>query len=412
MRFPGRLRDMRAAVLLALVAVSVAATADRFDRDIPAAMRREHVPGLSFAVVRNGQLVRSGGYGLANLEWGARVTPDTKFEIASMSKMFVGAAARILIEDGKLNPDEAVSRYFPTAPQSWSGMKVRHLLTMSSGLPEDFGVENIPYNQDVIGPADDATMWRAFFDLRLQAPIGRRFVYSGTNYALLGHIVATASNTSYQEFVRERILAHAGMRDSSFIDNTAVVARRASGYRRTGSGDLKNGWYLGQYLHSRPDVGILTTAPDLAKWLVALEQRKIVRAPEALWEQTVSDTGSPLDYSYGWMTDTWLGHRRQSHAGGYRTGFHTFIARYPDDGIGIVVLTNCDFSAVRDYVNTIAEVFIPGVPDPATQAQKADENPEETQTLIRAMQSLRDGRIDETSTYADAVEPEGIDEIR
>lgn len=398
--------------MVAVLCVSIAATADHLDRQIVAALQQEHVPGLSFAVVRHGRIVREGGYGIANLEWNTAVTPDTKFEIASISKMFAGAAARILIEEGRLDPEAAVGRYLPSVPDSWGTMKVRHLLTMSSGLPEDFGGDSIPYNEDVIGPVDEPSMLRAFYGLSLRAPIGRRFIYSGPNYAMIGMIVAGIAGMPYQQFVHERLFMPAGMSDSSFIDNSGIVVRRATGYRRTRAGELRQGWYLGQYLHSRPDVGVLTTARDLGKWLIALEQRKIVRAPEAIWEATVSDAGLPLDYSYGWISTTWLGHRRQEHSGGYRTGFHTFVARYPDDDVAVVVLTNCDFSAVRDYVALITRAFIPHLADPAAEARKPDGDPAETRRLIAAMQAVREGRVDETAMHADAVEPVGIEEIR
>jgi CubicO group peptidase (beta-lactamase class C family) len=283
---------------------------------------------------------------------------------------------------------------------------------MSSGLPEDFAGDTIPYNQDVIGPADDVAMLRTFFGLTMAAPIGRRFVYSGPNYAMLGMIVAKVAGVPYQQFVRERLFAPAGMVDSSFIENSAIVERRASGYTRTNAGAARQGWYLGQYLHSRPDVGVLTTSRDLGRWMIALGQHRLVHAPEALWEATVSDGGLPLDYSYGWVSDTWLGHRRQEHSGGYRTGFHTFIARFPDDDVGIVVLTNCDFSPVRDYVNLIARTVVANVPDPEAETQKADTNPAKTQTLIAAIESVRRGRIDEVAMYADAIEPVGVEEVR
>jgi CubicO group peptidase (beta-lactamase class C family) len=400
------------AMILALFLLPLASATDRLDRDIQTAMEREHVPGLSFSVVQHGRVVREGAYGFANLEWNARVTPDTKFEIASISKMFAGAAVRILVEERRLDPDDTVSRFIPSAPESWAGMKVRHLITMSSGLPEDFATDLIPYGQDVVAPADESSMMQAFFRLKMVAPVGRRFVYSSPNYTMLGTIVANVSGMPYQQFVREKIFKSAGMTDSSFIDNSAIVARRASGYRRTDARELRHGWYLGQYLHSRPDNGILTTARDLAKWLIALAQRQIIHAPEALWEPAVSDDGLPLDYAYGWVSDTWLGHRRQEHAGGYRTGFHAFIARYPEDDVGVVVLTNCDYSAVRDYVNMIARAYIPNVLDPSAERQKTDAKPTETRRLIAAMQSIRDGHVDEASMYADALEPEGLEEVR
>lgn len=403
---------MRTIAFLALTLAAGFPVADHLGRELDAQRQRDRVPGLSFAVVRHQRIVRQGGFGVANLEWHAAADGDTKFELASISKMFAGAAARILIEEGKLDAEAEIGRYLADLPDGWRGIRVRHLITMSSGLPEDFASDIIPYDQDVVAPSDEPSMLRAFATLRFASPVGARFVYSGPNYALLGMIVRTVAGMPYQDFVRDRIFTPAGMRDSSFIDNSAVVLHRASGYRRTAAGELRQGWYLGQYLHSRADVGVLSTAPDLARWVIALEQRKIVRRPEALWEPTVSDTGTPLDYAYGWWSDTWLGHRRQSHSGGYRTGFHTFVARYPDDDLAIVVLTNCDFSNVRDYVNTIARAFITDAPDPATEANTADAAPSRTTRIAAAITSLQSGRLDETVMFPDAIEPVGIDELR
>ncbi len=393
---------------LLVVAVGAAAARDSLDTAIRTAMTRERVPGLSFAVVRHGRIVRQGAYGYANLEWNTPVTSRTRFEIASLSKMFVGAAARTLIEEGRLDPEAAVDRYFQGVPESWHAMKVRHLMTMSSGLPEDFASDLIPYNQDVTTPYDDASMLRAFFSLKMLAAPGERFIYSSPNYAMLSMIVSNIAGKPFPDFVRERIFTPAAMADSSYIDNRAIVPQRADGYRKIEGGELRKGWYLGQYLHARPDDGVSTTAVDLAKWIIALEQRKIVREPERLWEAAVADSGRPLDYSYGWITDTWLGHRRVEHSGGLRTGFHTFIARYPDDDLAVVVLTNCDFSQIRDYVGAVARTYIPGVPDPSQEATRPDADPAATGQAIAALRSVVSGSVDEGKMYADAVEPVGI----
>lgn len=401
----------RSLVSLAVAACAAfAAAPDRLDSQLRRQLEADHVPGLSFAVVRGGRIVRSGAYGYGNLEWRAPVSDTTKFEIASISKMFVGAAARILIEEGKLNPENPVGGYFHGIPASWQAMKVRHLITMSSGLPEDFASDLIPYDQDVTTSFDDASMVRAFFKLRMAAPVGARYVYSSPNYAMLGMIVASVSGKPFPEFVRERIFTPAGMAGSSYIDNAAIVRERADGYRRTASGELRKGWYLGQYLHSRPDDGVLTTAVDLARWLIALDARRIVRDPGKLWEPTTSDEGRPLDYGYGWTQETWLGHRREDHAGGYRTGFHAFIERFPDDDLGVVVLTNCDFSPIRDYANLIARVFIRDVPDLAAQSDVRDANPAETERSIAALRALAGGAVDSTLMYPDAIEPAGLKE--
>ena len=399
------------AVLVSAIASYAAggSATDRLDAQLRRQLEADHVPGLAYAVVRGGRIVRGGAFGYANVEWKTPVSVHTKFEIASISKMFAGAAARILIEEGKLDPESPVGAYFHGIPESWEKMKVRHLVTMSSGLPEDFASELIPYDQDVTTPFDDASMVRAFFNLKMAAPVGARYVYSSPNYAMLGMIVANLSGKTFPEFVRERIFGPAGMTESSYIDNSAIVPERADGYRRTASGELRKGWYLGQYLHARPDDGVLTTATDLARWLIAVDGRRVVRAPDELWQPTTSDDGRPLDYAYGWIQDTWLGHRREEHSGGYRTGFHTFIERFPDDDLGVVVLTNCDFSPIRDYANLIARAFMPGVPD-LVAAGVRDENPAETERSINALRTLAAGAVDTALMDPDAIEPIGIEE--
>ena len=391
--------------------VGFTATHANLDAAIRTLMGTERVPGLSFAVVRGGRIVRTGSYGFANLEWKTPVSVHTKFEIASISKMFAGAAARILIEDGKLDPESPVGAYFHGIPDSWRGMKVRHLITMSSGLPEDFGNDTIPYDQDVATIFDDASMVRSFFNLEMPSPVGTRFHYSGPNYAMLGLIVANVSGVPFADFVRQHVFIPAAMTESSYIDHAAIVPERAEGYRRTASGDMRKGRYLAQYLHARADVGVLTSAGDLARWLIALEQGRVVREPEKLWEPTTSDAGRRLDYAYGWFQDTWLGHRRFQHSGGYRTGFRTYIARYPDDDLGVVVLTNSDFASLSDYLDLIVRQYITDVPKLDAAAMEHDTDPAETARSIRALQSLARGSIDESIMFADAADPFGADAI-
>src|SRR3954471_20606919 len=97
------------ASVLAIWMMAAVITADDLDRALVAEMSAQQVPGLAFAVVRGGQIARTGAYGYANLEWKAAAAPDTRFEIASVSKMFTGAAARLLVEEGRLDPEAPVA---------------------------------------------------------------------------------------------------------------------------------------------------------------------------------------------------------------------------------------------------------------------------------------------------------------
>ncbi len=398
-------------VTILFLAISAAYVfGDALDQKIQQEMSRQNVPGLTLAIVKDGKIVRLSAYGYADLEWHSKTTNNTRFEIASISKMFTGAAIRILIEQGKLNPDELVSKYFENVPESWKTLKVRHLLTMSTGLDDDWGTDLIPYNADVTTPTNNVDMLKMFFQMKPVSPIGAEFHYSSPGYAMLGMIVEKISGQPLSQFIAEQIFKPSGMTQSSFIDNFAIIPERAQGYRKSNDQILK-GWYLGQYLHSRPDVGVLTTAHDLALWIIALEQHKIVKDLDKLWEPTVADSGRPLDYNYGWFVDTLLGHRRLSHAGGYRTGFHTFIARYPDDDLSVIVLTNCDFSDIRNYVLFATQQFIKDLPDPNSQSTKKDDDPAESAKVIAAVQSLSQGKLDSALMNADALEPLGISEV-
>src|SRR5438270_630398 len=120
-------------------------------------------------------------------------------------------------------------------------MKIRHLIDMSSGFPEDFGGPTIPYDQDVTTPNNDVSLIKSFTTLTMVAPIGQRFSYSSANYAMLGMIVSKLSGMTYADFVKKRIFGPAGMSDSSIIDNSAIVSHRAEGYRKSDKGELKRG---------------------------------------------------------------------------------------------------------------------------------------------------------------------------
>lgn len=325
--------------------------------------------------------------------------------------MFTGAAARILIEEGKLDTEDPVSKYFSDVPESCKAMKVRHLLTMSTGFKEDWGNDDlIPYSAEVLKPSNDADMLKMFYEMKPAAPIGTEYHYSSPAFAMLGMIVSKISGQPLSKFIDEHIFQPAEMTESSFIDNWAIIPEKAEGYRMK-DGQILKGWYLGHYLHERPDVGILTTVGDFAKWIICLEQGKIVKEPQKLWMASVADSGRPLDYSYGWITDTVLGHRRFQHSGGLRTGFHTFVAKYPDDDLTVIAFTNCDFSNPDRFVLITTIEYLKGLPDPGIETTKPDADRAGTAELIETIKQLSGGKIDAAHMNSDALEPLGLQEV-
>src|SRR6185295_9129904 len=125
------------AMLLLFLSASPVLRADEVDDYLKAQMEKNHIPGLSVAIVRNGKITKLKGYGLANLEWNQPVTPNTAFQLASSTKPFTGTALMLLVDEGKLSLDDKVAKYVPVAPAEWQDITIRHLATHSSGIRED-----------------------------------------------------------------------------------------------------------------------------------------------------------------------------------------------------------------------------------------------------------------------------------
>lgn len=122
-------------LLVASAAPALPARADAIDDYLRTEMQKRSIPGLALAVVRDGSVVKMQGYGFANLEHDVPVTPDTIFELASVTKQFTATAIMRLVEEGKVGLDDPIARRLSGAPETWKAITVRHLLTHTSGLP-------------------------------------------------------------------------------------------------------------------------------------------------------------------------------------------------------------------------------------------------------------------------------------
>ena len=121
------------AVVLVLAA-TVAARADPTDDYIKAEMQRQHIPGLSLVVIKDGKIIKSAGYGLADVKLKTPATPETVYKIGSVSKQFIATGIMLLVQDGRLALDDPISKYLEGAPPAWKGITIRHLLTHTSGI--------------------------------------------------------------------------------------------------------------------------------------------------------------------------------------------------------------------------------------------------------------------------------------
>ena len=334
---------------------------DSVDRLVVAEMARTHVPGVSIAVMRAGRVVKTQGYGMADLENEIPVTPQTVFKIGSLSKQFLAAGIMLLAQDGRLSVDDPVASHYPGTPESWKDITLRHFLTHTSGVLRE-GPAFDPFKAQ-----PDSVVVRSAFDQPLVFPTGSKYQYCNVCYFTLADIIARTSGKTWGEFLAERVFRPLGMTATRTTTTTDLVPHRARGYV------WRDSTYTNalEYLALRPSGAFLSTARDLAKWDAALYgDRPLSKASrDAMWSPMRLTGGGVSGYGFGWILDSLDGHWRVAHDGSL-PGFRAGIARFPNDSLTVVVLTNGDAARPSTMATEIARVYLPRRSEPARRAAR------------------------------------------
>jgi D-alanyl-D-alanine carboxypeptidase len=314
---------------------------DSYVKNLPAA---KHFRGTIVAE-RNGQVLVRKCYGTAVEEWQVPNSAETKFEIASLSKQFTAAAILQLADASKLNIEDSVSKYYPDSPTSWQGMTIHHLLTHTSGLPEN---EWKDFYKGKATPYTTEEQVKTFRDRPLGFPPGTDWKYRNTEYYLLAYIVEKLSGESYAAYLAHHIFEPLKMTHSGFAAMAAIVPQMADGYSRDGS-TLVRREYFDRSMETGAG-GIYTTAEDLLRWNKALDSPGLLSAHALDFMFTAHPPGN---YGAGWFIET--SPRRKIYHEGGDPGFAAFEARYPDQHVVIIVFSNEDDSPVRDIADAMAK---------------------------------------------------------
>ena len=339
-------------VMLCLAALLSAARGGPIDQKIDAyiqgEMKARRIAGLSIAVVKDGRVVKAQGYGFANAETRTEATPDTVYQIGSVSKQFLASAILLLQQDGKLTLDDKVSRHIDGTPASWKDMTIRQLLNHSAGLPLD-PPDFEPFKET----ADSVTVDR-LLKVPLLFPPGDNFAYSNVAYFVVAEVVRKASGMPWDKFLTDRVFSPLGMSATRTTTTTAIVPNRADGYTSEG-GALKNAEH---WVALRPSGAFLSTVLDMARWDVALDSHRIVDAPsrEQMWKPLRLNNGTTIPYGLGSSLSPWQGHKHVFHDGGM-PGFGAEFERFVDDRLTVIVLLNTEGGDAGKIARTIAGFY-------------------------------------------------------
>lgn len=317
-------------------------------------MQERQIPGLQIVVIKNRKVILSKALGIANVQHDVPVTENSLFSINSATKSFTGVAIMQLAERGKLDVAAPVSRYLEGLPMDWQAVTVTQLLNHTSGIPNI-----IDRTTGKLLGGEPEVAWKTVQTLPMEFIPGQRFSYNQTNYLLLGKIIDRLSGEPFVAFIQHKQFDAVKMLRSGFGDGLDVVKLKTNSYFLAGDGTgLKNVTEeFPTYL--RTGAGINTNATELAQWIIALQQERLLNAQSMrqLWMATAFTDGKPAPWALGWPTIRRTEHRAVAGIGGARSAFYV----YPDDDLAVIILTNLSGAQPEQLIDAIAGFYVPAI---------------------------------------------------
>lgn len=371
------------------LALTTLAHGDAVDDYLRGEMKRSQIPGLTYGIIRDGKLVRSGAFGKADIELDTPMKVDNLCEIGSITKQFTAFATMMLVEQRKIGLDDTISKYLPEAKENWKEITVRNLLNQTSGIQEYVFVPGLGLDKEF----DRKQFMDSMTPLPLDFPTGLTWSYSNTNYALMGFIIEKAAGMPYPQFVREQIFKPAGMTQTKFMTSGDVMPRRAHGYLLDGT----------RYLSLRgtgslaSDGTITSNIADMAKWDALLSQHKLLSEAsyQAMWSRAKLNSGHTRPYGMGWDLTPRGGSPFVGH-GGNSVGYSAGFARFLKPKLSVIVLGNVYAFNGEGVARSIAEILDPSLKTPKPVEVGADPDSTRVTRVQAALAALAARKADET----------------
>jgi CubicO group peptidase (beta-lactamase class C family) len=335
-------------------------------------------PGVAVLVRKDGRIVFERGYGVRDLRTLAKIDARTNFRLASCTKPFTAMAIMLLVHDGKLRYEDKLTDVFPDFPAYGQTITIRNLLNQTSGLQDyeslmeqrEHATSLLWSEQDQIQDADVLNLLEQHSGTQF-AP-GSKWAYSNSGYVVLGLVVAKVSGKPFGQFLHERIFAPLKMDQTiAYQKGKNQISDRAFGHSKE-----TNAWkQMDQSSTSATlgDGGVYSSLNDLAKWDEALERHALLSENEmqaaltpvklggGATPQWPADSdrpeGTPVAYGFGWFLDPYRGHARMWHYG-ETMGFHTYIERFVDDRLSIIVLCNRTDLNPEELAGKVADLYL------------------------------------------------------
>jgi len=330
---------------------------ERFDRS--------DTPGCALGVVQDGELVYARGYGLANLDHGIAISPQSVFRTGSVSKQFTAAAVAIAAREGALSLDDPVRKWIPTLPAYPVEPTVRQLVHHTSGVRDYLVLMGLRGLRDDDFYTDAEVLDVLSRQRELNFTPGAEFLYSNSGYFLLGKVILAATGRSLREYAQEKIFTPLGMRHTHFHDDhDHIVPNRATGYAPADGGFRISVTTLDMV----GDGGVFTSIEDLVLWVDALQDNSLAGGLTGMLETrgTLND-GETIPYAFGQTHGEYRGLSTVGHGGSF-VGYRADITRFPEHSTAIMTLCNRSDAAPGGLARRVADAVLADELGPAPEA--------------------------------------------
>ncbi|MBX2841937.1 MAG: beta-lactamase family protein [Flammeovirgaceae bacterium] len=314
-------------------------------------------PGGIIGVIKNGEMIYSKSFGMANLEYDIPISSQTVFRIASLSKQFTAACILLLEEKGKLSLHDPITKYFPILPEYANTITLKHLIHHTSGIRDFFKLAELSGHQVSDNFSDEEVMELIARQNTLNFVPGEEELYNNSGYFLLAQLVKITSGKSIREFAHEEIFLPLNMENTHFHDNNKMIVKnRAAGYSSSTNGgfeiNMSNLSIIG-------DGGLFTTLEDLTKWQNNFFNNilPVKDFQNRMFNRGKLNNGTVLDYAFGLEHGNYNGLPIVSHGGAF-VGFRSEILMFPEQEISIICLAN--LSNIKPHIinKKVADIFL------------------------------------------------------
>jgi CubicO group peptidase (beta-lactamase class C family) len=303
---------------------------------------KRNVPGGAIGIIKDGELMYSKGYGIADLEHDIKISPSSVFNICSISKEFVSFSLLLLEEQGKLNLDDTVQTYLPDFPEYDAPLTIRHLINHTSGIRDVKKLIQLK-GKNILDNLEPEEVYALIKHQKaLEFSPGDKFAWSNSDYFILSMIIEKVSGQSLKTFTQEHIFGPLGMKSSLFYDdNTDLIKNRVFSYNKKNAEDGFDNVIM--RFHLVGSFGAYSTIEDLFLWDQNFYNNKLGKGGQKIiknmHEEGLLNNGESSGYAHSVKINNYKGLKTVRHGGSF-AGYRSVILRFPDEKVSVIILAN------------------------------------------------------------------------